>query len=437
MGVVDDHAERLARIHALHSAGDSADAGQALPDRIGLELEGFADRDRGEGVVGIEPAGELERDGSRPARRDDLEPKAMSVFGDGFGADVGARIGAVGDEPRSCLACHRLEQAAVAVVAVDDPGPRRGLDRQPVGKPLEQAQLGGPVALERPVELEMLVAQVREDRDVIGDSRDPVEREPVRGGLEDRDVVAGLDHGPQGCLELRGLGRGHVLRIGVARAVDLHLHGPDEPGRPARRLEGGHDQGAGGALAVRAGDPDDRELVARAAVEPGSGVTERRAGRFHDELRHGDVRQGLLHDRCRGSRVGGRLHEVVAVGMLAGDGHEQRPGSHGPGVVRDPGDLEARQRRGPDGAPAGPRAAQQPKVAQRPDQAAQLQWCGRCGRTQALRDRRGIRTAHRRRASSRLRRWAIRPPTYRARRITSSWAPASSTHSAPNERLCS
>ena len=154
MGVVDDHAERLAGIHALHSAGDSADA-DARPSRTesGPQLERFADRDRGEGVVGIEPAGELERDGSRPARRDDLEPKTVSVFGDGFGADVGARIGAVGDKPRSCFPCHRLEQAAVAVVAVDDPGPRRGLDRQPVGQPLEQAQLRGPVPFERPVEL--------------------------------------------------------------------------------------------------------------------------------------------------------------------------------------------------------------------------------------------------------------------------------------------
>ena len=56
------------------------------------------------------------------------------------------------------------------------------------GEGLEQPQLGRPVRLERAVELEVLVGEVREHRGVAGDPEDAVELERVRRRLEDGDL---------------------------------------------------------------------------------------------------------------------------------------------------------------------------------------------------------------------------------------------------------
>jgi hypothetical protein len=44
------------------------------------------------------------------------------------------------------------------------------------------------------VQLEVLVGDVRQDRDVVHDADDPVERERVRRRLDDCHLVARIDH---------------------------------------------------------------------------------------------------------------------------------------------------------------------------------------------------------------------------------------------------
>jgi hypothetical protein len=46
------------------------------------------------------------------------------------------------------------------------------------------------------VELEVLVGEVGQQRDVVSDRPDPLGGEPVRRRLDDRGAVAGIDHRP-------------------------------------------------------------------------------------------------------------------------------------------------------------------------------------------------------------------------------------------------
>ena len=194
-----------------------------------------------------------------------------------------------------------------------------------MGQPLEEAEFRRAVALEGAVQVEVLVAQVRQDGDVVRDRRHPVQRQPVRRGLQDRDRVAGLDHRPERRLELRRLRRRDVLGVGFARPVDLRFDRSDQARGQPGCLEDGSGQGAGGALAVRARHADHRQVVARVAEPPGGGVGQCRTARVDHELGQRDLRQGPLHDRGRGSRLRCPEDEVVAVGAVPGDGHEQRP----------------------------------------------------------------------------------------------------------------
>src|SRR5436190_11460534 len=67
VGVVDDDGEGLAQLHPLHPAGDVGQALETLGDRLGIESDRLPERGRGKGVVGVEAAGQLERDSSPPA----------------------------------------------------------------------------------------------------------------------------------------------------------------------------------------------------------------------------------------------------------------------------------------------------------------------------------------------------------------------------------
>ena len=59
----------------------------------------------------------------------------------------------------------------------------------------------------------MLMGQVGQDRDVVGDRVDATEREPVGRRLDHRGGVAGQGHRPQGCLQLGRLGGGGVRLV--------------------------------------------------------------------------------------------------------------------------------------------------------------------------------------------------------------------------------
>ena len=271
----------------------------------------------------------------------DVGAETVGVLGDADRANVRRGLRAVGHDAGAGVTSRPDEGAGGRVVDVDDGrrSDRTRLAHEPrVSQAIEQRQLGVAVRLPRAVQLEMLVGEVREDRDVVGDARDAIEGEPVRGRLDDGEVVAGVDHGPQRRLELGRLGGRGVRLVGVRPAADPRRDGADHPGPPTRGLERRDRQVGGRRLAVRARDPDDRELMRGIAVPPRRGAGEGRPRRVHDDLRGGHVGEWPLHDHGGRTTVrrGGR--EVVAVGVLAGHGHEQRAVRHGPRIVGHRGD---------------------------------------------------------------------------------------------------
>jgi hypothetical protein len=189
--------------------------------------------------------------------------------------------------------------------------PRRGAG-SPAGadgQALEERALRRPVRVERPVELQVLVGQVREDGHVVGDLADPLEREPVRGGLDDGRIVAGGAHRGQGALQLGCLRGRHVGRRARPVRADLLL-GRAQQARPqARRLQGGHGHGGGRRLAVRPGDADDAQPGCRIGIPPGRDGRERELAAIDHQLdrRAGVPRAtGAAPPRARRRRPGPR-----------------------------------------------------------------------------------------------------------------------------------
>ena len=249
------------------------------------------------------------------------------------------------------------------VVGIHDGDPRPGT-RQALGGTLvaespEEAELRLAICLERAVQLQVLVSQVGEDGHVIGDLRHSAQRQAMRRGFHDRGLVAGLDHGPQDSLQLRGLGCGDVLRIG--RAYRAHLLGRRcrIAGGDAGGLQNGRGQERGGGLAVSPGDADHSQFAARVAVPPGGHGGQCAARILDHDLRQGRPRYGPLHDGDGGAEFGRGRHEVMAVRVEAGHSHEDGRRPDEPRVEGDASDLQrtdagpeprlARHSRGLDG----------------------------------------------------------------------------------------
>ena len=182
-----------------------------------------------------------------------------------------------------------LDREGHAVDLGGDPPPVLVVDVHH-GRPrlLEQPPLGREVGLHRLVEVEVVLGQVREHAAREADAATPAELERVRGDLHRARAVAGVEHPPEGGLEVDRLGR---------RALDLLLHPAHhaldraEQARLApRRLEQVADQEGGGGLAVRAGDADHLELGGRIAVEAGRRGAHRGAHVVHHHLGHAEAR---------------------------------------------------------------------------------------------------------------------------------------------------
>ena len=111
VGEVDDDPERLAELDALHPAGHDRDRGEAVADGRRIEADRLAEGDDREGVVDVEPADEPEVDGRRARRRVVGDPQAALVLLDAGRADVGGRVGAVGQDPGAGLLGDADERA--------------------------------------------------------------------------------------------------------------------------------------------------------------------------------------------------------------------------------------------------------------------------------------------------------------------------------------
>jgi hypothetical protein len=162
--VVDDNEKRLTGPHLLEAPGHGADGAERLRDRGRLEAQAEPGRHGAEQIHHVVLADERRRQGHATARRLDGHPDAVDRRGvlDRPHAGTGAETERehVHREPLH----HRWPGRIVGVDHRRAPGLRR------IGQQLEQPALGEPVVLERAVEVQMVLRQVREHRHV--------EREP-------------------------------------------------------------------------------------------------------------------------------------------------------------------------------------------------------------------------------------------------------------------
>ncbi len=173
----------------------------------------------------------------------------------------------------------------------------------------------------------MFVGQVSEHGHVVGDLSHAVERQSVRGRLDDGGAVAGPHHRSEHQLELRRLGGRHVLRVRRLQEPHLQCRRRDEAGRDAGGLEDRRRQKRGRGLAVRAGHAHDAQVPAGVAVPPGGRGGERQARVGDDDLGQAGSRNRPFHHDRRRSERGGRGHEVVPVGMDARDRYKDGVGA--------------------------------------------------------------------------------------------------------------
>ena len=281
---VDDHPEGLAGVDRLHPAGNRCHLAEAGGDDVLGDPERGGRRGRGQGVGHVEPAPERQRD-------------AVPAPAEGAVGRTDRELVGVGQAERDDRDRRGVgELAAVDVVDVDDPHGRSARR--------EEAGLGGEVALDGAVEVEVVAAEVGEHGHGEAGAVDPVEGEGVGRDLHGDGPAALADHLGQPGLQLGRLGGGE--RPGQ-RAHD--------PGRPAGVLEDGGQQVAGGGLAVRPRDADDGHPLRGVVPQGGGQRPDGRSGVGHDDLGGVEVERMVDEQggRTRADRIGG---EVVAVGRV-------------------------------------------------------------------------------------------------------------------------
>ena len=121
MGVVDDNAEGLAHVDALHAAGHAVAGGDTAADRLGLDAQGKGGTGCGERVGDVEERRHADLGADLRAGKGEAEAAAVGVQLDVAGGDVDAgRLEAVAD---GTLRGEAEQEAGGRVVGVGDGGP--------------------------------------------------------------------------------------------------------------------------------------------------------------------------------------------------------------------------------------------------------------------------------------------------------------------------
>ena len=229
------------------------------------------------------------------------------------------------------------------IVGVDHRCPR-GLRR--FGEQLEQPPLGEPIALERAVEVEMVLRQIREHRHVEREPLGARERERVRGHLHRHAPHPAVAHVREHRLQIERLRR---RLVGRARLVAEHvLDRADHAGGETARAQQRFDQVRGRRLAIGPGDADERELARWVAIERAGEPRERHPHRGHEHLGHRQVRDRLaLGDDDRRASAD-RVRDEVAAVLLEARDRDKAPA--GLDAARIAGDRRHRARRVADHA---------------------------------------------------------------------------------------
>ncbi len=215
----------------------------------------------------------------------------------------------------------------------------------------EERRFGAEVVRHRLVEVEMVLGQVGEQRDVEDGAVDAVLGEGVAGDLHHHVDGARLAHDREQGVQVGRLGRGaHRRDTGVAHPG---LDGSEQPGRLAQRAQGGLHEVCRGGLAVRPGDPDEGELPRGVTVDQVGDVAEHRSRvvdqKHRDAEVAGQVVAGPVGQHGDGAGADRLRRERAAVHHETGQRGIQVTGVDGARVeahAADPGSLAAgRQRR--------------------------------------------------------------------------------------------
>ena len=316
--VVDEHREALPLGDRLHAARHGHDGTQRLRHPLEREPERVAGGHRDERVGGVEAAAQRQLDlglaGGR-AHRERVAAEARAVrrrlpVGRAVERDRHRRVESLGEPPAPLVVDHDDRASDVEL--------------------LEQPQLGREVALHVGMEVEVVLAQVRERRGREVDAVGAVQLERMRGDLHRARAVARVEHLPEGRLQVDRLGRRAHRRAHAA--ADHGGHAAEQAARPAGGLEQLAHEMRRRRLAAGAGDADHRQLGRRVAVEARRGARHRGAHVVDSNLRHAQAERPLNDQRGGAARHRIRC-EVVAVAGEPGHAEEQRPGHHRAVVV--------------------------------------------------------------------------------------------------------
>ena len=212
----------------------------------------------------------------------------------------------------------------------------------------EQPGFGLEVLVHGPVQVQVVLGQVREPGDVEHHGVHAVEGHGVRGNLHGGGIEPAFAHERQQRVHIRGFGGGEQARDRLAACQDLNR--PDQPGPFAQRPQERIDEVSGGGLAVGACHAEEGRgagTVGPALVNACGQPADHAARLVSQQHRDGDVIGQCQHARsgavCQDRhRTGfdGLGHEVSPVPCAARQGHVEVSRADRPGVQGDPGDRD-------------------------------------------------------------------------------------------------
>ena len=281
MGVVDDGGEVLTRVDDLHAPGH-VDPGHRSGEHLGRDPGGAESGPGAERIGGVEAAGQSHLDLERCTGVEQVgviaegEGLARGAGDDGRADHVSIMVQGVGDLRDLAVVG---EAAPPHAIDADHGAARAGRG--------EEVRLGGEVVLHGAVEVEVVLAQLGEDRDVVDDPVDATEHERVTGDLHRHGGDTLLAHDGEQGMQVGCLGGGAVVRhIAVA---DAHAGGADDPGRVTGGAQAGLEQVHRRRLAIRARDADEQQVAGGVAVDLRRNRSERLAripGEQHRQVSH-------------------------------------------------------------------------------------------------------------------------------------------------------
>ena len=305
----------------FHPTWDPGGCGHARDRGLQWQAGLHQTHDRAHGVGDVESSRQPHRGvGLHPTRSDD--PKRASggsqshvhglpigLHGRG-GVGVGEALhGERGHRDLAVCLDHVHERTAEPVVGVDhrDVAVLRG----------EQLCLGLEVVAKVTVEVEMVLGQVRENRNVEVGALGPSQGQGVAGDLHGRAGHTALTHQREQAVQVGGLGCG---QRGLDTLVpDPHLDRSDQSGAHPGPAQPGLEQVADAGLAAGAGRTHKEELLDGVVEHPGGGTPQGGAHVRHDEYRKpgglgpvGTCRVGHDRGRPRPGRLVGELGAVHA-----------------------------------------------------------------------------------------------------------------------------